>query len=82
VKYFYPSRREILSQLVAQDCGSTVWVENTRLLAKGSDRAVRNLYLEYEDLVYRIAKTTGTNRKTAHRAQLNRQLVELLARIS
>jgi len=82
VKYFYPSRREILSQLVAQDCGSTVWVENTRLLAKGSDRAVRNLYLEYEDLVYRIAKTTGTNRKTAHRSQLNRQLVELLARIS
>ncbi len=80
VNFYYPSRRETLSQIIMEECGSTTWIEKTHELARGDDHQVRGLYLAYEGLLYSMARETGTNQKKMQRSALSQQLVEFLVR--
>jgi lipopolysaccharide transport system ATP-binding protein len=82
VRYYYPSRRDQLSQLCMQECGSTAWVERSSMIATGEDHAIREQYRKYEDLLYSIGKAAKINRHDLGQSALVGKLLELLLSIS
>lgn len=82
VRYYYPSRREQLSQLCLQECGSTVWVERARAIATGEERKVRHLYQQYEELKYRMSKAAKINKHDLAQSGMIATLVKLLDDLS
>jgi lipopolysaccharide transport system ATP-binding protein len=78
VKYCYPRRIENLSQIVLEDCGDTVWVENARELLRGEDHTVRTLYLQYEDLLASLARLSKLKPREVRQTAVTRLLVDTL----
>lgn len=78
VKYVYPRRIENLSQIVLEDCGDTVWVENSREMVRGEDHAVRTLYLQYEDLLANLARLSKLKPREVRQTAVSQLLVDTL----
>ncbi len=78
VKFYYPGHREILSALLVEECGTTVWVENTHELARGEDHAVREAFLQYEDLLASFSRLSKVRVKDVRAAAVSQQLVSSL----
>ena len=80
VKFYYPGRHENLSHVVVEDCGQTVWVENACEMLRGEDQQVRNLYLQYEDLLANLARMAKLKPREIRQAAVSRLLVDTLYR--
>jgi len=78
VKYYYPGHREKLSHIVLEDCGDTVWVENTREMLRGDDHSVRTMYLQYEDILATLARLAKLENRQIRQTALSQQLAETL----
>jgi lipopolysaccharide transport system ATP-binding protein len=78
VRYYHPSRRESLSVLCSQECGSTAWVEDATLVACGDDSEVRELYLEYADLLYAIARAAKIDPQGVRQSDIHHRLVRMM----
>ena len=78
VRYYYPGHREILSHIILEGCGDTVWVENTREMLRGDDHSVRNMYLQYEDILAVLARQAKLENRQIRQTDLSKQLVEAM----
>jgi lipopolysaccharide transport system ATP-binding protein len=78
VSYYYPGHRETLSHIVLEDCGDTVWVENTREMLRGDDHSVRHMYLQYEDILATLARLAKLENRQIRQTALSQQLAETL----
>lgn len=55
VEVYIPTLRPVLSQLIAEECGSYSWVENTRLLQRGDEETVSAAFAQYERLLLKLS---------------------------
>ncbi|MFT5484386.1 MAG: lipopolysaccharide transport system ATP-binding protein [Halieaceae bacterium] len=78
VRYHYPGRRESLSTIVLEDCGRTVWIENTREMLRGQDHEIRKLYQQYEDILANLARLAKIDLSAVRRTGIAQQLVDTM----
>jgi lipopolysaccharide transport system ATP-binding protein len=82
VSYYYPGHREMLSHIVLESCGDTVWVENTREMLRGDDHSVRSMYLQYEDILATLARLAKLENRQIRQTALSQQLADTLHRFA
>lgn len=78
VEMHIPQRRPVLSQLVAQECGSWCWVENCHQVKAGPRDVVQGAYDKFERTLYKVAMEIKMDPVKLRTTDLYRQLVSLL----
>jgi len=78
VNYYYPGHRENLSHIFIEQCGPTVWIENTHEMLRGQDHSVRNMYLQYEDILANLARLAKLENRQVRQTALSKQLAKTL----
>ncbi len=82
VRYYFPSRRESNSNLVVEECGSTVWVENLHSVARGDDKQVRALYQQFEGILLTTSRLSKTKMRDMRSTLLSRQMMDTLHKVA
>ena len=81
VRKFHPGRFPALSQVVHQQCGSSQWIENTKLVVEADKKTIETLFRRYENLLLALAKSQKTDLRMVRGTRLAQDVMALALNI-
>jgi hypothetical protein len=82
VKHFFPGGRDTASNLLMEECGTMVWVENLHEVARGEEQQVRALYQQFEEILLTTSRLSKTKARDMRSTLLSRQMVDTLHKVA
>lgn len=82
VKHFFPGGRDTASNLLMEECGIMVWVENLHEVARGEEQQVRALYQQFEEILLTTSRLSKTKARDMRSTLLSRQMVDTLHKVA
>jgi len=81
VKTYVPTRRSPRSHIVVEDSDTAIWVENAKVIAKGTRSVITRKYNVFERIVEDMAANTQATPEQFKRTPLYRNLLECISSV-